>query len=60
LFLHNALDFSNIDLENKASLIVTNPPFGAEFSAKEAEKYCIASVWPNKKPARINSELLFI
>lgn len=60
LYLQNALDFSDIDLENKVSLIVTNPPFGAEFSAKEAEKYYIVSNWPDKKPAKVNSELLFV
>ena len=60
LFLHNALDFSDIDLENKVSLIVTNPPFGAEFSAKEVENFRIVSQWPDKKPSKINSEVLFI
>lgn len=60
LFLHNALDFSSIDLENKVSLIMTNPPFGAEFSAKEVEHFRIVSKWTDKKPLKVNSEVLFI
>lgn len=60
LFLHNALDFSGIDLENKVSLIMTNPPFGAEFSAKEVEHFRIVSKWPDKKPLKVNSKVLFI
>lgn len=60
LFLHNALDFSGIDLENKVSLIMTNPPFGAEFSAKEVEHFRIVSKWTDKKPLKVNSEVLFI
>lgn len=60
LFLHNALDFSEIDLEGKVSVIMTNPPFGAEFSAKEVSNFKIVSEWPDKTPQKVNSEILFV
>jgi SAM-dependent methyltransferase/AcrR family transcriptional regulator len=44
-------------LNGRVSLILTNPPFGAEFRGKEANHYTIARSVPN---ARLNSELLFL
>lgn len=60
LFLHNALDFKEIDLNEKVSVIMTNPPFGAEFTSKEVWDFHIVSEWPDKVPQKINSEILFI
>lgn len=61
----NSLDVSgNLDLldkklNNNVSIILTNPPFGAEFRGKEIENYKIYAHWANKKPQKIDSELLF-
>ena len=60
LFLHNALDFNEIDLADKVSVIMTNPPFGAEFSSKEVSSFKIVSEWPDKTPQKVNSEILFV
>jgi len=48
------------DLEGKASLILTNPPFGAEFSTNDLVDYRIASTWATSTPKKVDSELLFI
>ncbi len=60
LFMHNALDFNSVELQGNVSVIMTNPPFGAEFSATEVDKYRIVSEWPDKKPLKVNSEILFV
>lgn len=44
--------------EGAAGLILTNPPFGATFSASEVSDYRIATEWA--KPASVDSELLFM
>lgn len=47
-------------LENKVSLILTNPPFGAEFRDKDLVGYKLSSTWSQSAPKKIDSELLFI
>lgn len=47
-------------LEGQVRLILTNPPFGAEFYGDDLLKYEIANTWSEKSAASIDSELLFI
>jgi len=62
----NALSRSGIDgevtegLEERAGLILTNPPFGAEFSGRDLSGYRLATKWSRKVPRKIDSELLFM
>jgi type I restriction-modification system DNA methylase subunit len=63
VFLDNALDrrtanFSR-QLQGQAGLILTNPPFGASFSAAEIGAYELFN-FSDRKTARIDSELLFL
>ncbi|MBK8087005.1 MAG: SAM-dependent DNA methyltransferase [Chitinophagaceae bacterium] len=62
----NSLDISNnkeilVDkFENKVRVILTNPPFGAEFSGNALLSYNIFRKWSTKIPRKIDSEILFI
>lgn len=62
----NSLDLSkNKDillgqLEGKVGLILTNPPFGAEFRGNTLAKYKLFTSWAIRRPKKIDSELLFI
>lgn len=47
-------------LEGNVKLILTNPPFGAEFSGNTLAKYKLFTSWSSSKPRKIDSELLFI
>lgn len=47
-------------LEGRAGLILTNPPFGAEFPSKSVADYKIASQWSRRTPRTVASELLFL
>jgi type I restriction-modification system DNA methylase subunit len=47
-------------LENRTRIILTNPPFGAEFSGDDIAAYKIGSVWADRKPSKVDSELLFM
>lgn len=60
IFLKNALEFRDLDLKGKASIIMTNPPFGAEFPYEEIQDFKIASLWSQKTPKKVNSEVLFM
>lgn len=60
LFLNNALNFREMDLDEKVAVIMTNPPFGAEFSTREVRNFQIVSEWSNKVPQKVNSEILFV
>lgn len=66
LHLANSLDRSGPDarlthsLEGKARLILTNPPFGAEFSGKDLLSYKLATQWATRPVQSIDSELLFL
>lgn len=60
LYLKNALDPQGVDLDNKVSVILTNPPFGAEFPANELNDFEIVSSWCETKPKKVNSEVLFL
>jgi type I restriction-modification system DNA methylase subunit len=66
LHLANALVRIGIDSETtdamngKAKIILTNPPFGAEFSGEDLKKYNLANKWVNRSIQSIDSELLFI
>lgn len=46
--------------KGKVRLILTNPPFGAEFKGKDLSKYKIATTWSHRPPAKVDSELLFV
>ena len=46
--------------EGKVTLILTNPPFGAEFEGNDLSKFKIATNWPRQLPGKVDSELLFI
>lgn len=47
-------------MAGKAQLILTNPPFGAEYSAHDASAYKLVSCWAKKAPHHVDSELLFM
>jgi len=66
LYLANSLDRIGHDqaltksLEGKVRLILTNPPFGAEFKGNDLLKYQIVTRWAKRIPPKVNSEILFI
>lgn len=60
LYLKNALEALDLELENNVSIIMTNPPFGAEFMEEEIAGFDIVSKWAEKKPKKVNSEILFV
>ena len=66
LHLANALARTGHDgnlskrLEEKAQLILTNPPFGATFRENDIVKYRIANSWSRRLRGRVDSELLFV
>lgn len=66
LFLANALVRFGDDakelafLEGQVGLILTNPPFGAEFKGEDLVGFQIANKWSNHKPRKLDSELLFV
>lgn len=64
LHLTSALDRSpghiTDDLNNRVGVILTNPPFGAEFSGVDLDGYRIASDWASRVPKAVDSELLFL
>lgn len=60
VYLKNALDSEDIGLDGKVSVILTNPPFGAEFPAKEIGDFRIVKQWSDKKPQKVNSEIVFL
>jgi type I restriction-modification system DNA methylase subunit len=47
-------------LKGRVKLILTNPPFGAEFQANDLLQYRIANIRSRTSLASINSELLFV
>jgi len=47
-------------LKGKASLILTNPPFGAEYSGNDLASSELVHRWATKTPKTVNSELLFL
>ena len=66
LFLTNALvrigeNFEELAfLEDQVGLILTNPPYGAEFKGGDLEGFKIAQKWSSRSPTKIDSELLFV
>ena len=66
LHLANSLLRSGIDgdlcesLAGRVALILTNPPFGAEYSGRDLEGYRIAAGWASRSPKSVDSELLFV
>lgn len=66
LHLANALAKTGRDgdlmsgFEGTASLILTNPPFGAEFSGESLAGYKLANGWAKTSTKHIDSELLFV
>jgi len=53
-------DLLSKKLKNKVRIILTNPPFGAEFRGNEIINYKIFKQWSSQRPKKIDSELLFI
>lgn len=47
-------------LAGKARLILTNPPFGAEYTAEDLREYNVASSWTARPPKTVVSEVLFV
>lgn len=47
-------------LERNVRLILTNPPFGAEFPVEMLSKYRIATDWTRRNLRTIDSEILFL
>jgi type I restriction enzyme S subunit len=47
-------------LEGKVRIIITNPPFGAEFGGNLLTDFKLYNKWALKVPKKIDSELLFI
>ena len=66
LHLANALARTGADgsamkmYEGRARLILSNPPFGAEFASVDIAQYRIATAWSHRVPTKVDSELLFI
>lgn len=66
LHLANSLSRFGSDSEltesllGKVRMILTNPPFGAEFDGADLAEYKIATTWTLRPPKKINSELLFM
>lgn len=62
----NALDTANGHavlremLEGHTSIILTNPPFGAEFSGESILGFRIFGQWSSGMPRKVDSELLFM
>lgn len=48
------------DITGQVGIILTNPPFGAEFFGNDLSAYRIFSEWAERRPKSINSELLFM
>lgn len=48
------------NLEGKVKLILTNPPFGAEFPRTSLTEYKVASEWPHRIPKTLDSEIIFL
>jgi type I restriction-modification system DNA methylase subunit len=55
----NEADMTN-QLQGTVKLILTNPPFGAEFSGDDIEFYKIATAWSDRSLKSIDSEVLFM
>ncbi|MYG39831.1 MAG: N-6 DNA methylase [Nitrospira sp. SB0677_bin_15] len=47
-------------LEGKVKLILTNPPFGAEFPRASLMEYKVASEWLRRTPKALDSEMIFL
>lgn len=60
IFSRNALNVKDVDLIENVSVIMTNPPFGAEFPVKELGDFKIISDWSDRNTKKVNSELLFM
>lgn len=66
LFLSNSLARNGAEgeitkeFEGKARLILTNPPFGANFRQNDLLQYRIATSWSRKFPGSVDSEVLFL
>jgi type I restriction-modification system DNA methylase subunit len=53
-------DILQKDLEGNVGLILSNPPFGAEFKGEDLHGYKIYSEYSSSPPNKIDSEILFI
>ena len=48
------------NLEGRAKLILTNPPFGAQYSRTSLTAYKIASKWAHRRLKSLDSEILYM
>ena len=48
------------NLEGRAKLILTNPPFGAQYSWASLSEYKIASKWAHRRLKSLDSEILYM
>ena len=55
----NEAEITN-QLSGRVKLILTNPPFGAEFSGDDIELYKIATNWSKRSLKSVDSEVLFM
>lgn len=60
LELHGHEESVTNALKGQCGLIITNPPFGAEFSGCDLDGYRIAGEWTSRSPRKVDSELLFL
>ena len=47
-------------LEGRAVLILSNPPFGASHEGQDLDGFRVAGPWATRRPARVDSEVLFM
>ena len=47
-------------LKGRVRLILTNPPFGADYATSDLVEYNLASRWTTRPPKTVVSELLFV
>lgn len=47
-------------LQGRAALILTNPPFGAEFDRSDVSAFRISRLWANGSASTMDSEVLFM
>lgn len=48
------------DISGQVGVILTNPPFGAEFAGDDLINFRLFTDWADRRPKSINSELLFM
>jgi len=60
LDLHDNSNILRKKLEKNVGLILSNPPFGAEFKGSDLQGYKIYTEWTSTVPKKVDSEILFV